>query len=148
MDLVTLSFLLVLPSVDTTAQPGPLPQELTQTIDCGEGGSNQSEMNVCAERAAFAVGVRLDGLLEELRGVLEAASWDGLGRLQVQWAKHVKEDCAWERSFFAPGSAAPMIYSRCMKNRTEERIARLKIFLCEGAGMTGPCDASRKYDVR
>jgi hypothetical protein len=29
--------------------------------------------------------------------------------------------------------------------RTLERIHRLKFFLCEGAGMTGPCEASERY---
>lgn len=124
------------------------PETPTQSIDCSEGGRSQREMNICAERAATAAEARLESLLDELREKLDEARWDELQRLQGRWAQLVEEDCAWQRTFFAGGSVAPMMFSLCKQARTEERIARLKIFLCEGAGMTGPCDASRRYDLR
>ena len=115
-------------------------------VDCTEGGRTQLEMNACAQRSAEESAATLARLLDELRDTFESASWGELQELHAQWQTLSENECAWQRGLFGRGSVAPMVYAYCIKSRTDERIAWLKIFLCEGAEMTGPCDASRKYD--
>ena len=102
-------------------------------------------MNVCAGRAADAADRTLRTLLAELRGNLRPGAQAELRELQSQWMALRDRDCRWEQSFFEGGSVAPMINASCRAAFTQERIGRLKLFLCEGAGMTGPCEASRRY---
>jgi uncharacterized protein YecT (DUF1311 family) len=116
-----------------------------EAVDCSKGGSNQIEMNACAARAAEASAAKLARLLKELEAKLDPAPRAELRRIQTQWQNLRDKDCEWERSTFAGGSAAPMVQGYCIAARTNERIDRLKIMLCEGGGMTGPCEASRKY---
>jgi uncharacterized protein YecT (DUF1311 family) len=88
---------------------------------------------------------RLAALLAELDGGLESHERQALAEVQARWAELRDLDCKWERSFFEKGSVAPLVYASCIATQTEQRIDRLRLFLCEGAGMTGPCEASRKY---
>jgi lysozyme inhibitor LprI len=67
--------------------------------------------------------------------------------VQARWVKYRDGQCEWEADAFSGGSVQPMEYSYCIAGLTEERIAGLKEELCEGSGMTGPCAASRKYDL-
>ena len=103
------------------------------------------EMNVCAGRDSDAVGEKLQALLDELWTTLTPQARAELGRIQAQWEALRNRDCTWERGFFEGGSIAPMVYLNCVTTLTQARINHLKIFLCEGHGMTGPCEASRKY---
>ncbi len=119
--------------------------ELQEGIDCSRGGSTQLEMNVCAGREADAASAKLSALVKELERKLDAPARDELQKIQAQWQELRSRDCNWERSMFAGGSLAPLVHAVCATARTNERIQRLKILLCEGAGMTGPCEASRKY---
>jgi uncharacterized protein YecT (DUF1311 family) len=114
-------------------------------VDCRDGGRTQLEMNTCAGQKADAANQRLSALLVELGGVLEPQARQDLASIQKRWVALRDLDCKWEQSLFEGGSAAPLVYAACIASRTEERIQRLKVFLCEGGGMTGPCEASRKY---
>ena len=110
-----------------------------------QGDQSQPEMNDSSGRRASAAKKRLAKLIAELGGTLDPESSKKLADLQRRWAELRELDCRWEESGFEGGSAAPMVYANCVADRTEERIRRLKVFLCEGASMTAPCDASRKY---
>lgn len=88
---------------------------------------------------------KLKRLLDELHHTLTAAAWSELAAVQTRWETFRNRDCSWERQFFQDGSVAPLVYSQCLKTHTLQRIDRLKLFLCEGYGMTGPCEASEKY---
>lgn len=88
---------------------------------------------------------KLKRLLDELHHTLTAAAWSKLAAVQTNWETFRNRDCSWERQFFQGGSVAPLVYSQCLKTHTLQRIDRLKLFLCEGYGMTGPCEASEKY---
>jgi len=98
-----------------------------------------------AARGADASKRRLASLLQELEPKLDSKARQELRVIQAQWERLRGKDCEWERGLFEGGSIAPTVYWSCVQARTQERIDRLKILLCEGAGMTGPCEASRKY---
>jgi uncharacterized protein YecT (DUF1311 family) len=124
---------------------GPQAQSSEPSVDCRQGGVTQFEMNVCAGRKAARQKKKLTALLNDLKQSLEPEKWQELHDLQAAWVTLRDRDCRWETSFAAGGSIAPLVSANCVANLTRERIARLKIFLCEGQGLTGPCDASRKY---
>ena len=117
-----------------------------QPVDCSHGGETQREMNICAERAATTAGEKLARLLDELSDALDASQASALRDLQRDWDRVVKNDCRWEQSLFVGGSVSPMVYASCLAANRNQRIERFKLFLCEGAGRTGECGASRKYD--
>jgi uncharacterized protein YecT (DUF1311 family) len=102
-------------------------------------------MNACAAKRADDAQKRLAALLVELKSALQPRVRKGLEDVQARWAELRELDCNWERSMFEGGSVASQVYATCIATQTEQRIERLKLFLCEGAGMTGPCEASRKY---
>jgi uncharacterized protein YecT (DUF1311 family) len=112
---------------------------------CRDGGQTQLEMNACAGQKADSAKRRLAALLAELDGVLQPHVRQSLANVQARWSELRDLDCDWERSMFQGGSVAPMVYANCIAAQTEQRIGRLKPFLCEGAGMTAPCEASGKY---
>lgn len=114
-------------------------------IDCDRGSTTQAEMNICAEQAAQKSMQKLASLLQELRAKLAAQEWAELTTIQAKWGQFREDDCSWQRGFFKGSSAAPLMYWQCIHGHTVQRIDRLKPFLCEGWGMTGPCEESQKY---
>ena len=88
---------------------------------------------------------QLQALLGELDKALPPASVNGFHANQRQWSALAKRECTWERNLSGGGSMAPMVYANCLEERTRQRIDWLKIFLCEGYGSTGECDASKRY---
>jgi uncharacterized protein YecT (DUF1311 family) len=131
--------------VGATALAAPSMHSDEPTPDCRQGGRSQVEMNTCAGQRADAADKRLRRLLGELDRVLQPEARQRLSGVQQDWLALRDHDCQWERSLFQGGSAAPLVYATCIATQTEQRIDRLKMFLCEGAGMTGPCEGSRKY---
>ena len=117
-------------------------------VDCAQEQTTQFAMNLCAHRAMEQSQAMLDGLLEEL-GEKYAGSADGdsLLAIQKEWVEFRDLDCSWESGAYAGGSIEPLIHSNCLTARNLERIDRLRIFLCDGGGMTGPCEASERYSV-
>ena len=102
-------------------------------------------MNTCARLDAEAANRTLQTLLRELKRSLAPLSFEELRKIEDDWARLRERDCRLETHLFSGGSVAPLVYARCVEARTRERINRLKLFLCEGAGMTGPCEASERY---
>jgi uncharacterized protein YecT (DUF1311 family) len=91
---------------------------------------------------------RLHALLDALRASLPADAWRTLRRVQGEWHEFVERDCAWERRFAKGGSMASLVQARCQERHTLDRIAKLKVFLCEGRGLAGPCEGSHRYDEK
>ena len=120
-------------------------QESVSKIDCSQGGRTQMEMSVCVQRATQAAVAKLDALLSELRAVLSDSQVSELNAIQELWVRTRDRECTWESSFFAGGSVAPFVHGNCVLKRTEQRIQNLRLFLCEGQGMTGECPESEKY---
>src|ERR1051325_641904 len=111
---------------------------------------SQTDMNICSAKAAEGEQTRLDRLLADLRKRFmtekSEQQWKTLEVNQKDWEQWVRNDCQWEAALFKGGSIQPMIHSLCLATATANRVDRLRIFLCEGQGMTGECSASRAYE--
>lgn len=88
---------------------------------------------------------RLSQLLQQLNTSLPAASAQQLAQNQARWQALARDECGWQRDLSGGGSMAPLVYLTCLDQRVSERINWLKLFLCEGYGSTGECDASKHY---
>ncbi len=124
-----------------------VPTETQVAEDCMESATTQFAMGECAAQKAQASQQMLTQLIEELQ--LKYADTDmgrNLAEIQKDWEALRQKDCQWQSFFFKGGSIAPMRYAMCVNGYNASRISELKIFLCEGAGMTGPCEESKKYD--
>jgi uncharacterized protein YecT (DUF1311 family) len=117
----------------------------TAAVNCGDS-TNQTAMNQCFEREAKQDQLLLDALLKELAAKLDAPNKERLEEVQSQWGKYRDAHCRWQAGFFEGGSVQPTMYSTCLSALIWNRIDELKLNLCEGAGMTGPCEASKRYD--
>lgn len=107
---------------------------------------SQSAMTHCALGEAQSAEVHLNQLMGELEGVLDPERFAALRATQQDWARWRHDYCTWEAAAADGGSVQPMVYAGCMAGETQRRIGALKYHLCEGAGMTGDCEASRRYD--
>jgi uncharacterized protein YecT (DUF1311 family) len=121
-----------------------------ETINCKdwkEKPLGQIEMNICAGQDAKTTQEKLARLLEELRKKL-AMSSERLNRFdqnQRSWEEFAHKDCEWESASYEGGSMQPMVYALCIINARNERIDRLRFFLCEGEGTTGECSRAKAY---
>ena len=116
-------------------------------LDCFTTAVTQLDMTKCAEQKAKDSQQKLDQLLDELQQHYAGSDFGNeLMQVEGEWEALREHDCLWEKSFSENGSTAPMIFSLCVFRYNTERISRLKLFLCEGAGMTGECEESKKYD--
>ncbi len=113
---------------------------------------SQADASTCAARDAEAERARLQRLLQDLRRKFTAGrqerQWQRLESLQKEWEQFARNDCSWESGFAEGGSMQPIVNSLCMAGATANRIDRLRIFLCEGAGATGECKESRAYELK
>jgi uncharacterized protein YecT (DUF1311 family) len=108
----------------------------------------QQPANRCLGRAAGVSDSRLHLLLGELDKKLPSKQLRELHDAQTHWAQYRDDQCALEYSVAEGGTLAPSLGARCAIRLTETRIRELKLFLCEGEGLTGPpCAAARRYDV-
>jgi uncharacterized protein YecT (DUF1311 family) len=104
-------------------------------------------MNVCFSREATRVSNLLDTLLKEIRPSLPPARRKPLETAQAHWIRYRDAHCDWVASASEGGTIQPTVRTTCLANVTWERIGELKLTLCEGgAGLGGPCTASRRYD--
>jgi uncharacterized protein YecT (DUF1311 family) len=112
--------------------------------NCGDLA--QRPMNECFAREAKQDQQLLEELLKELNGRLGGSEKERLAEAQSLWSRYMDAHCRWRASFFEGGSVQPTMHSTCISSLTWNRIEELKLVLCEGAGMTGPCEASKRYD--
>jgi len=140
---LAISFVGVLAAYASAAQKTPTPQ--TTAVNCG-ASTSQTAMNECFAREAKQDQLLLERLLKELVAKLDTPDKKRLEEVQSQWVKYRDSHCRWHAGFFQGGSVQPMMYSTCISELTWNRIEELKFNLCEGAGMTGPCEASKRYD--
>ncbi len=120
-------------------------------IDCTSwttGTLGQTDMNICAARAADQKQQQLQALLQDLRRKISSdqpGQWSVLEANQRVWKAFIDRHCRWESAFAKGGSLQPMIQAMCVADATARRIDRLSGFLCEGEGTTGPCPESKRY---
>ena len=117
----------------------------TATVNCGDS-ADQTSMNQCFALEARQDLKLLDTLMKELGDRLDPVQKEHLEEVQSQWVKYKDAHCEWQAAFFEGGSVQPTMYSTCGIALTLNRIEELKLDLCEGAGMTGPCEESKRYD--
>jgi uncharacterized protein YecT (DUF1311 family) len=120
-------------------------RESAADADCSTGGRTQTEINLCAAAEADKAKSSLSRLLAALEVKLSASEWKGLRSVQDDWRRFAEHQCEWEASLSEGGSMAPATRAFCTRTLTRQRIEVLKGFLCEGAGMTGPCEESRRF---
>jgi uncharacterized protein YecT (DUF1311 family) len=137
---LNLSVTIVLATVATTIGHAQAPT----TASCDTLGGQQP-MNSCYVEVADRAEQRLRRLVEELRRTLPAAEFARLQETHALWQRYRASQCRWERSFVEGGRIAPIIAASCRIVLTENRIAELRPFLCEGAPVEGPCAASQRY---
>ena len=123
-----------------THLPHPFPVRIPSLPD-------QRAWNICTANQAEISDQRLRRLLAEVSSNADSGRRVQLARVQQKWTVFRDSECEWQTDAFAGGTIQPVVYSQCVIALTEERIAYLKLQLCEGGGMRGPCDASRKYDL-
>ncbi|HJQ22524.1 MAG TPA: lysozyme inhibitor LprI family protein [Blastocatellia bacterium] len=114
--------------------------------DC-DHSANQREWNICTAGEAAKLDRRLDQLLAQISSRTDSARRAELARVQDKWKVFRDADCQWQAAAFAGGSIQPAVYSQCIIGLTAARIADLKLQLCEGFGVRGPCAESRRYDL-
>lgn len=115
--------------------------------DCFEYAMTQFHMNWCAAYHASRTANLLDELLAELENRIWEEAWTELQNTQEIWGQYRDQDCLWKSNFVFGGSIEPLRRGLCFAVHNKERLDSLKLLLCEGAGMTGPCEASEYYDV-
>lgn len=109
----------------------------------------QQPANRCLGEAAGVSNSRLHLLLGELDKTLPGKQLRALRDGETHWAQYRDQQCTLEYSIAEGGTLAPELGARCAIRLTEARIAELKLFLCEGEGVSGPpCAAARRYDVQ
>ncbi len=117
---------------------------------CFHTAITQGELNLCAAQQAQQSQQKLDQLLEELQLKYSEEVWgERWAEFQVieqDWQTLRDRNCTWIMSLFESGSIAPMEYSMCIARYNNQRIQELAILLCDGAGLTGPCPESQKYE--
>jgi uncharacterized protein YecT (DUF1311 family) len=100
----------------------------------GMAGTMLSEAQ-SAKREAEQDQAKLDRLLAELGTMLSKDANAQLARVQQQWNLFVRLDCEWKRDLVGTGSAAPLVYAKCLQSHVDHRIDDLKLNLCEGGGI-------------
>ena len=115
------------PSIASPAS-GATNLQLAQNPNCNNP-QTQSEMNICAGIAYQNADRKLNQVYRQLLPKLSAARKQKLIAAQQAWIKFRDSSCEFERSAFEGGSIAPMIYSNCLADVTEQRTKDLRRYL-------------------
>ncbi|CAO5017583.1 Lysozyme inhibitor LprI-like N-terminal domain-containing protein [Microcystis aeruginosa] len=102
--------------------------QLAQRPNCNNP-QTQSQMNICASIAYQNADRKLNQVYQQLLPKLSAARKQKLIAAQQAWIKFRDSSCEFERSAYEGGSIAPMIYSNCLANVTEQRTKDLRRYL-------------------
>jgi len=102
--------------------------QLAQRPNCNNP-QTQSEMNICASIAYQNADRKLNQVYRQLLPKLSASRKQKLISAQQAWIKFRDSSCEFERSAYEGGSMAPMIYSFCLADVTEQRTKDLQRYL-------------------
>ena len=115
------------PSIASPAS-GTTNLQLAQNPNCNNP-QTQSQMNICASIAYQNADRKLNQVYRQLLPKLSAARKQKLITAQQAWIKFRDSSCEFERSAYEGGSIAPMIYSNCLADVTEQRTKDLQRYL-------------------
>ena len=116
-----------------------------QELGC-DSAMTQRDINACISAGAARADSMVVQLVSELREPLSKASYEALQAIHQEWRANRDATCRWEMGLVQGGSIAPTIYADCIVTLTWQRIDYLKAFLCDGGGMSGPCDRAGRYE--
>ena len=139
-----MSRVLALFALITLLPPSAAAQDSTRA--CWDSAMSQASMNQCAGSDLQRSRDRMQSLLRELRSRLDSESRRGIDSVQRRWDAYSRAQCRWEGAAYDGGSMRPMIEASCLAQRTEERIAVLKPFLCGRENQVQSCEAAKRYD--
>ncbi len=103
---------------------GPPGERQAALADCGSL-ETQSAMNLCAQQNYAQVDANLNEAYRALKALLPAGGEEALIAAETAWLQFRDRDCDFERSAFAGGSIAPLVYNTCLTARTAARTHEL-----------------------
>ena len=89
----------------------------------------QAEMNQTANAEFNKVAKELNKIYKNVIGTLDEKQKILLIKAQQDWIKFRDSHCKFDAEQYSGGSIQPLIYSSCLAEKTEARIADLKAFL-------------------
>lgn len=111
---------------------------------CMDKAKTQFDLNMCSMKLAKISQDSLNKLIKQLHHKFK--DHQTLDKAQTAWSKYQKLHCQFISQQFAGGSIQPLEYNGCIEKLNWQRVDDLKVMLCEGAGMTGPCQASKAFN--
>jgi uncharacterized protein YecT (DUF1311 family) len=129
------------------ATPATARAQLRRPAHACAGMTSQQQANICVAGVADTLTARLDSLLAGLHRALPKADWERVDETERRWSGYAESQCAFERSRFEGGTIAPSVGARCAADLITARIARLRPYLCDPAGLKDSCPAARRYDA-
>jgi uncharacterized protein YecT (DUF1311 family) len=118
-----------------------LPVSILGQESCMERAATTVDMQRCADQTVQT----LDSLLVSLENQIQDRLPPDSPESSAIWREYRLQQCEFEAAFFAGGSIQPVVYTTCYGSLTADRIRRLAIFLCDGAGVAGECAESQGY---
>ncbi|HTL88324.1 MAG TPA: lysozyme inhibitor LprI family protein [Leptolyngbya sp.] len=116
-----------------TAQSTPTRPPTNIKANC-RNPQTQFEMNFCAAESAKASDRALNQAYQKaIARVKGTPNESQLVDAQLAWIKFRDADCAFARDRFKGGSIAPMVYSGCITQLSQERAKRLEAYATEGS---------------
>jgi uncharacterized protein YecT (DUF1311 family) len=110
------------------AMTGSLNAQEEPKVDC-RNPTTQMAMNVCADRSAKQSDRQLNIAYKKVQRQYRQDSRDlrltKLTDAQLAWIKYRDTTCDWKASKYSGGSIAPMIYSNCLDQLTQQRTQEL-----------------------
>lgn len=91
---------------------------------CRDAGSN-AEVTQCFVTASQAADKQLNEIYARVRQVLSTDEQQKLQQAQRLWLNFRDANCTAERSLYAGGTAAPMVYAACLEADTRQRVGEL-----------------------
>lgn len=102
--------------------------QFAQRFNCNNP-QTQTEMNACAGLAYQQAEKKLNQVYQQLLPQLSSSRRQKLISAQQAWIKFRDSSCAFERSEVEGGTMAPLIYSSCLADVTEQRTQRLQEYI-------------------
>lgn len=107
-------------------------------VDC-KNANTQTDMNICAAQDFKHSDALLNQAYKLKMSQLNADQQKKLKVAQRSWIAFRDSDCDFQSSGVEGGSAQPMVYSMCLKEKTEQRTKEINdIMHCEEGDLSCP----------
>lgn len=120
------------PEIPDQSQSVPSEPDTSLPLDCSNL-QTQADMSACAATLAQTADDRLNQVYQQVRDRYQGRPQEELLiSAQLAWIEFRDANCTFASERFAGGTIAPMIYSNCIAEMTQQRTAELEQFLQEG----------------